>query len=93
VYVLVGLPGVGKYTVAASLERRLAAHEQVVRLVDNHYTCNPVFGLVAEDGITPLSSAVWDRVGEVREVVAQTIETISPAEWSFIHSGDRPAWR
>ena len=52
VYVLVGLPGVGKYTVAASLVRQLAAHNQVVRMVDNHYICNPVFGLVAEDGIT-----------------------------------------
>jgi adenylate kinase len=91
-YVLVGLPGVGKYTVAASLERQLAAHDQVVRLVDNHYTCNPVFGLVAEDGTTPLPPAVWDRVREVREVVVQTIETLSPAEWSFIftHVIDRP---
>jgi hypothetical protein len=62
----------------------LAAREQDVRLVDNHYTCNPVFGVIAQDGIAPLPPAVWERVGEVREVVATTIESLSPSDWSFI---------
>jgi hypothetical protein len=97
VYLLVGLAGAGKYTIALELQRSLTGRGDGVRLVDNHYTCNPVFGLLAQDGITPLPSAVWDRVGEIRETVAQTIEAVSPTDWSFIftHVIDQPrdeAW-
>jgi len=93
VYLLVGLAGVGKYTIALALERSLAARGDEVRLVDNHYTCNPIFGLIAQDGITPLPSTVLDRVGEIRETVARTIEAVSPTDWSFIftHVIDGPA--
>jgi hypothetical protein len=84
VYLLVGPAGIGKYTVALALEQLLASREQEVRLVDNHYICNPVFGLVAQDGLSPVPTAVWDRIGEVRETVAKTIESVSPRGWSFI---------
>jgi hypothetical protein len=80
----VGHPGVGKYTVASALERLLAEHDESARVIDNHYTCNPVLGLLRQDGITPLPSVVWDRVSEIREAVARTIESLSPVEWSFI---------
>jgi thymidylate kinase len=92
VYLLVGLPGAGKYTIARALQSRLAAEGHTVRLVDNHYTCNPIFGLTAQDGSTALPAEVWDRVGEVREAVAQTIERLSPPDWTFIftHVVDRP---
>ena len=93
VYLLVGLAGVGKYTIALALERSLGARGDEVRLVDNHYTCNPIFGLIAQDGITPLPPTVLDRVGEIRETVARTIEAVSPTDWSFIftHVIDGPA--
>ncbi len=38
---IVGPPGVGKYTVASVLAARMPA-----KLVDNHYSLNPIFGLI-----------------------------------------------
>ena len=92
VYLLVGLPGAGKYTIARALEALLTSRGCTVRVVDNHYMCNPIFGLVAQDGVTPLPPEVWERVSEVRDAVAQTIERLSPADWSFIftHVVDTP---
>jgi thymidylate kinase len=87
IYLLTGLPGTGKYTVARALERALAKEGEEVRLVDNHYLCNPIFGLIAEDGMTQLPGAVWERVDEISEAVLRTIETLSPAEWSFKMGG------
>ena len=54
--------------------------------------CNPIFGLIAQDGVTPLPAEVGERVAEVRAAVAQTIEGLSPADWSFIftHVVDTP---
>jgi hypothetical protein len=92
VFVLVGPPGVGKYTIAGAMAVLLAERGRTARLVDNHYSCNPVFGLVAQDGVTQMPPAVADRVDDVREAVARTIEDLSPREWTFIftHVIDRP---
>src|SRR5262249_53766653 len=60
-----------------------------------HWVNNPIFGLLQTDGKTKLPEAVWDRVGEVRRAVHDTIATLSPREWNFIftHAGheDEPA--
>jgi tRNA uridine 5-carbamoylmethylation protein Kti12 len=92
VYLLVGLPGAGKYTIARALEALLTSRGCTVRVVDNHYMCNPIFRLVAEDGVTPLPAEVRERVREVRAAVTQTIESLSPGDWSFIftHVVDTP---
>lgn len=45
---------------------------------------NPIFGLVREDGVTPLPKAVWEQVGMVTTAVFNTIESLSPPEWTFI---------
>ena len=92
VYLLVGPPGAGKYTIALQLEARLADQGRPVRVVDNHYTCNPIFGLVEQDGLSPLPDEIWSRVGEVREAVARTVEKLSPTGWNlvFTHVVDRP---
>ncbi len=92
VFLLVGLPGAGKYTIARALETLLTSRGCTVRVVDNHYMCNPIFGLIAQDGVTPLPAEVGERVREVRAAVAQTIEGLSPADWSFIftHVVDTP---
>jgi hypothetical protein len=41
--------------------------------------------------------AVWDRVGEVRDVLLRTIEDHSPPEWSFVFTNvltdDKPSER
>ena len=59
-----------------------------VRLVDNHYVNNPIFGLVDNDGVRPLPDGTWDRVGEVRDAIVNTVETLSPRDWCFIFTND-----
>jgi hypothetical protein len=93
---LLGYPGVGKYTIAQELARLgSASHHHVV--VDNHYVNNVIFPLVDADGVKPLGPEVWAKVAEVRRTVLNTIETVSPPEWSFIFTNvleaDEPADR
>lgn len=84
---LAGLPGTGKYTIGSLLTERLAASGET-RLVDSHYTANPVLGLIAQDGITPLPKDVWERVGEIRNAVLETIASLTPRDWSFVFTAD-----
>ncbi|HEX4213574.1 MAG TPA: chloramphenicol phosphotransferase [Candidatus Dormibacteraeota bacterium] len=98
VFLLVGLPGTGKYTIARAMRGRLEARGLQGRVVDNHYVNNPIFGLLDLDSATPLPPAVWERVAEVRDAVVSTVETLSPRGWWFIftnHLVDDPgdvAW-
>ena len=55
-----------------------------MRIVDNHWINNPIFGLVSQDGVTPLPAAVWDRVGEVAAAVVRTVEELTPRDWHVI---------
>jgi len=84
VYYLIGLPGVGKFTVANAMERLAAKQGQNLVVVDNHYVNNPIFGLVRVDGRTPLPRGVSARVAEVGEAVLSTVESLSPRGWSFV---------
>ena len=59
-FLLTGFPGTGKLTVARAMAAQLEDAGQTVRIVDNHWINNPIFGLVAQDGVTPLPEAVWD---------------------------------
>jgi hypothetical protein len=96
IFLLIGFPGTGKYTVANALQRRLIETGRQTRLVDNHYVNNPIFGLLDVDGIKRLPEGTWDRVGEVRNAIVATVESLSPREWSFIftnHLIERPAER
>ena len=83
-FLLSGFPGTGKLTVARSLAQQIEAAGETVRVVDNHWINNPIFGLVAQDGMTPLPSTVWDRVGEVAEAVIRTVEELTPRGWHVI---------
>ncbi len=83
-FLLYGFPGVGKLTVAEALAARLEAAGSSVRVVDNHWIANPVFGLIEQDGVTPLPGAVWERVGEVADAVLGTIEELTPRSWQLI---------
>jgi len=87
-FLLIGFSGTGKLTVAKALRSRLTERGKPVRLVDNHYVNNPIFGLVENDGVRPLPAGTWDRVGEVREAIVRTVETLSPRDWSFIFTND-----
>jgi hypothetical protein len=84
VFYLFGFPGTGKYTVAKSMERLVRADGGRLVVVDNHYMNNPIFGVLDIDGVTPLDPIVWERTGEIVEAVLRTIETLSPASWSFV---------
>jgi hypothetical protein len=78
-FYLIGAPGVGKYAVGKIIAARTGA-----KLVDNHYSINPIFALIEQDGRTPLPDQVWQQVGKVRSAVLETIATLSPRDWSFI---------
>lgn len=80
---LIGYPGVGKYTIAHELARRCSPDRHMV-VVDNHYANNVIFALVGADGKAPLGPEVWAQVSRVREAVLDTVETLSPQEWSFV---------
>jgi len=84
VYLILGFPGVGKYTVAKALCSAMEDRGHVVRLVDNHYVTNPVFGVIPVDGETPLPPRVWDLVGAVRNAVLTAIEELSDPTWTFV---------
>jgi hypothetical protein len=79
VFYLIGPPGVGKYTVGRIIAERTSA-----KLVDNHYSINPIFGLIEQDGRTPLPPQLWQQVGNVRSAVLETIAMFSPRDWSFV---------
>lgn len=83
-FLITGFPGTGKLTVARALASLLEAGGETVRVVDNHWINNPIFGLVVNDGITPLPAAVWDRVGEVAGAVIRTVEELTPPDWHLI---------
>lgn len=76
---LLGFPGTGKLTVAKEICK--AAD---VKLVDNHLINNPIFSLIHHDGKTPLPPEVWQNTGKVRTVVLETIQNISPPDFSFV---------
>jgi hypothetical protein len=80
---LIGYPGAGKYTVSQELIR-LTERDMHFVLVDNHYTNNVIFSLLATDGKTSLGAQVWDKVHQVSKAVLETIESLSPREWSFV---------
>jgi hypothetical protein len=79
IFYLIGPPGVGKYTVGQIIAARTGA-----KLVDNHTWNNVIFGLIEQDGVTPLPQSVWGLTGRVRLAVLDTIATLSPPSWSFI---------
>ncbi|MFI5282149.1 MAG: chloramphenicol phosphotransferase [Candidatus Dormibacterales bacterium] len=87
-FLLIGFSGTGKLTVAKALLELMTRRGERVRLVDNHYVNNPIFGLLDVDGLRPLPAGTWDRVAEVREAIVRTIETLSPKQWSFIFTND-----
>lgn len=79
---LIGHPAVGKYTVAKALVAVAAESGERVVLMDNHATGNLILSIL--EPVDPIPGEVWDRVGEVREVVYRTIADMSPPEWSFV---------
>ena len=78
---LTGYPGVGKYTVARELVEMTGPTNRFV-LVDNHYTKNIILGLLGQDDT--IGADAWAKIETVREAVFETIESLSPPQWSFV---------
>ncbi len=79
IFHLIGMPGVGKYTVALELARLTDA-----RMVDNHSIANVIFNVLDVDGIKPLPVGTFRRVSQVRAAVLDTLVNLSPAHLSFV---------
>ena len=84
VFLITGFPGTGKLTVARALAARLEADGETTLIIDNHWINNPIFGLIDQDGLTPLPPQVWDRVGEIALAVVKTAEELTPRNWNVI---------
>jgi hypothetical protein len=87
IFYLIGFAGVGKYTIAKAIAASLERHG-VCKTVDNHYVLNPIFNLIAQDGITPLPAQVWDHAMQVRLAVLATIEQVSPRDWNVVFTNE-----
>jgi deoxyadenosine/deoxycytidine kinase len=87
IFYLIGFAGVGKYTIAKAIAASLETLG-VCKVVDNHYMLNPIFNLIAQDGITPLPARVWDNAMQVRLAVLATIEHVSPRDWNFVFTNE-----
>lgn len=84
IFLLLGYPGTGKYTVAQALAAQLTESGVVTKIIDNHHINNPIFAVLNTDGITPLPDAVWDHVRQVRQAVLGAIEECAPPDFAFI---------
>lgn len=85
IFLILGFPGVGKYTTAIELVRLLSEQGNAVKLLDNHRIANIFFDLIAEaDGATPLPKEIFPKIREMNMAVLHTIKELSPASWSFV---------
>lgn len=84
VYLLIGFPGTGKYTVAMAMADLLREAGKDVRVVDNHYVANPIIGVVAKEDGVRLPAGIWPLVGQVREAVFTAIEGFAPKGCTFV---------
>ena len=89
VVVLLGFAGTGKFTIAKELRAQYAGLGRDVRVIDNHYTANVVFGVLPSvDGYRPIPPETWDHVDRVRAAVWDAIVELSSPETSFVFTTD-----
>jgi hypothetical protein len=81
---LVGYPATGKYTIAKALVAAARAAGAPAVLMDNHASGNLILSVLDGDGTKVLPPIVWERVGEIREIVYRTIEDLSPPDRSYV---------
>jgi AAA domain len=86
---LLGYPGTGKYTVAKELVRLMEADGRPARLLDNHASANLILSLVP----TPtrgIPDDVMQRIIGVREQVIDTLQSLTPRDWSIVFTNFPP---
>ena len=74
-----GYPGTGKLTVAKEICRQAG-----FRLIDNHATANLVFNMVRKDGKTSIPREAWDVIGQIRNIVTDSLPKLAPKSLSFV---------
>jgi hypothetical protein len=78
---LIGIPAVGKYTVAKEIGRMTGA-----KVVDNQLINFPVFSVVGYDGTAtcPFPQGAWTHIEKIRRAVLATIREFCPPDDSFV---------
>jgi hypothetical protein len=72
---LIGIPAVGKYTVAREIGRMTGA-----KVVDNHLINTPVFSVIGYDGTStfPFPQGAWVHIGTIQRAVFAVIRDCCP---------------
>jgi hypothetical protein len=89
IFYLISHAGSARRDVARAIDTAVRA-----RIIDSQDIYAPIFNLVEHKPPAEMPDRVWAQVDAVRDAILVTIETMSPAEWSFVftHAGlDIPA--
>ena len=78
---LIGIPAVGKYTVAREIGRMTGA-----KVVDNQLINTPVFSVIGYDGTDafPFPQGAWAQIEKIQRAVLAVIRELCPPEDSFV---------
>lgn len=78
---LIGIPAVGKYTVAREIARLTGA-----KVVDNQLVNTPVFSVIGYDGTDafPFPAEAWTHIDVIRAEVLAVIRDLCPPDDSFV---------
>jgi len=88
VYQFLGFPGTGKFTVATELVRQLNVAGHTAKLLDK--SSDGQFDLRPRPPERTTSRHAVERVSVIRSVVLDTIELLSPPDWSFVFTNFLP---
>jgi predicted kinase len=78
---LIGIPAVGKYTVAKEISRLTGA-----KVVDNQLINTPVFSVIGYDGTDafPFPQGAWAQIEKIQRAVLTVIRDLCPSDASFV---------
>ena len=78
---LIGIPAVGKYTVAKEIGRTTGA-----KVVDNQLINTPVFSVIGYDGTDafPFPQGAWGQIEKIQRAVLTVIRDFCPPAASFV---------
>ncbi len=78
---LIGIPAVGKYTVAEEIGRMTGA-----KVVDNQLINTPVFSVLGYDGTDafPFPHGAWAHIEKIHRAVLAVIRDLCPPDASFV---------
>lgn len=76
---LLGLPGVGKLTIARELTKHLPA-----KLLDNHKINNLVFEFALHERGKPIPEEVWVEIRKIRKILIDVIVNLAPHSDNYV---------